>query len=95
MWKVIEFILLAGVVLLSITEFFYPIIMNKPLFGSFRKFKSKNLSEQELGTKLHKTKEKVEGIKEEIKEVQEEVSQKLKSVEQLKEESDQLFNPEK
>lgn len=37
MWFVLEWVVLAAIVLLSITEFFWPLITGKPLFGSFRK----------------------------------------------------------
>ena len=40
MWKIIEIILIIAIILVFITEFFVPIIMGKPLFGSFRKSKT-------------------------------------------------------
>lgn len=91
MWKIIEFIALAAIVLILITEFFYPILSGKPLFGSFRKSKtsSPKISETEsLNEKINTAKEKVE----EIKTVQNEVNTNFKTAEQLKDESDKLLN---
>lgn len=34
---ILQLVVLAGIVLLAITEFFWPLIAGKPLFGSFRK----------------------------------------------------------
>ena len=42
MWKIIELIVIIAIILVFITEFFVPIIMGKPLFGSFRKSKKAN-----------------------------------------------------
>ena len=85
MWILIEFVVLAAVVLISITEFFYPLLVGKPLFNSFRKKveqKSSNLEDE-----LSKAKEKIA----EVKNIQAEVDKKFKSAEQLKQESDNLF----
>jgi len=91
MWVVLEFIFLAFIVLLSVTEFFYPLITGKPLFGSFRK--SAAVVEQErdnasLESKVFKAKEKIN----EVKDIQNEVNQHFKSAEQLKAEADNLLN---
>ena len=37
MWVIIELVFILAIILVSITEFFYPILAGKPLFGSFRK----------------------------------------------------------
>ena len=87
MWAVLELIVIAGIVLISITEFFIPILTDKPLFGSFRKTKSEKKSESPLDEKIAKAKEKVG----EVKSVQNEVESHLKTAEQLKEESDNLL----
>ncbi|MBL7891424.1 MAG: hypothetical protein JNL63_02240 [Bacteroidia bacterium] len=94
MWTLLEIIILTAIVLISITEFFVPLIMNKPLFGSFRKSRTseaKNVPDGSLDEKITKTKEKVEEVKEVVKEVQSEVAQNFKTAEQLKEESDNLL----
>jgi len=92
MWAIIEFVLLAGIVLLSITEFFYPLLTGKPLFQSFRKRaetpQPEPQQEPSLEDKLSEAKEKIK----EVKSVQDEVNKKFKSAEELKEESDNLFN---
>ena len=93
-WTIVEICIVAAIVLISITEFFIPILFNKPLFGSFRKLKQaepKKTEEGSLPEKISKTKEKVEDIKEEVKEVQEEADENFKTAEQLKEESDKLL----
>ncbi len=90
MWVILEFIVLAFIVLLSITEFFYPLIVGKPLFGSFRKkvdVEQKPV-DSSLESKVSMAKEKVR----EVKDIQEEVNKHFKSAEQLKEEADNLLN---
>lgn len=91
MWALIEFVFLAAIVLLSITEFFYPLIARKPLFGSFRKRQEQPVIETDpepLQEKISKAKEKVK----EIKNIQEEVNNNFKSAEKLKEQADDLLN---
>ena len=90
MWVILEFIFLAFIVLLSITEFFYPLIARKPLFGSFRK---KVIAEQKsvdssLESKVLMAKEKIK----DVKDIQDEVNKHFKSAEQLKEDADNLLN---
>lgn len=102
MWKIIELLVLIGIVLIFITEFFIPILTGKPVFGSFRKSKTVVETDEETTTeetteataketldeKISKAKEKVN----EVKLVQDEIDQHFKTAEQLKEESDNLLN---
>lgn len=89
MWVILEFVVLAFVVLISITEFFYPLIVGKPLFGSFRKkVPVEQKEEATLEAKLSQAKEKIK----EVKDIQAEVNKNFKSAEQLKEEADNLLN---
>ncbi|MGC4022639.1 MAG: hypothetical protein QM734_12170 [Cyclobacteriaceae bacterium] len=90
MWLLVEFVVLAAIVLLSITEFFHPLIVGKPLFPSFRKKQESQSTSigDSLEDELTKAKEKIA----EVKNIQEEVNKKFKSAEQLKNESDNLFN---
>jgi hypothetical protein len=37
MWVVVEFVVLAAIILVAITEFFWPLMAGRPLFGTFRK----------------------------------------------------------
>jgi ribosomal protein L3 len=94
MWVILEYTLLAFLVLLSITEFFYPLTAGKPLFGTFRKKvkqEQKPIKPSSLETKLAQAKEKIK----EIKTVQDEVNQHFKTAEQLKEDADNLLNNSK
>ncbi len=95
MWRLLEIIAAAAIVLIAITEFFYPLIAGKPIFGSFRKTKNNTTTSStvdgSLNEKINKAKEKVE----EIKNVQNEVDKNFKTAEQLKEESDNLLNKNK
>ncbi|MEO7991596.1 MAG: hypothetical protein ABI663_18735 [Chryseolinea sp.] len=92
MWMILEFIVLAFIVLMSITEFFYPLMVGKPLFPSFRKeemvAEQKTDDDASLASKVSQAKEKVR----EVKDIQNEVDQHFKSAEQLKEEADNLLN---
>ncbi len=89
MWALIEFVFLAAIVLLSITEFFYPLMTRKPLFGSFRKRPETPVAAPEpLQEKVSRAKEKAK----EIKDIQEEINSNFKTAEKLKEEADDLLN---
>jgi len=90
MWVVLEFIFLAFIVLLSITEFFYPLLTGKPLFGSFRKqvVEEQKQNDASLESKVSKAKDKIN----EVKDIQNEVNQHYQSAERLKGEADNLFN---
>ncbi len=89
MWALLELVFLAAVVLLSITEFFYPLLVGKPLFGSFRKKQETPVTAPEsLQEKISRAKEKVK----EVKDIQQEVNSSFKSAEKLKEEADDLLN---
>ncbi len=94
MWALLELIFLIALVLVSITEFFIPLVSGKPMFGSFRKTKpteTKITDESLLDEKISKTREKVEEVKEEVMEVQQQVAENFKTAKQLKKESDNLL----
>ena len=91
MWTILEFILLACLVLMATTEFFYPLISGKPLFGSFRKrqiIAAQKQNETSFEEKISNAKVKIK----EVKDLQKEVNKKFKSAEQLKQEADDLLN---
>ncbi len=91
MWRTIELIVVLAIILVSITEFFLPILLNKPLFGSFRKLNAKEkkqiINKESLDEKIAVAKDKVE----EVKKTQNEITEHFKSAEQLKDESDNLL----
>lgn len=89
MIRLFEYLVLAAVVLLAVTEFFYPILAGKPLFGSFRKSQPKEVPKVDLDDKVQQAKEKVQ----EVKAVQKEVDQHFKDAEKLKDDADDLLNP--
>jgi hypothetical protein len=94
MWTIIELFLALTLSLFAITEFFYPLIMSKPLFGSFRKSSPAKGEEEPQKNKDGSFKEKIYTAKQkvaEVKTVQNEVTEYYKSAEQLKEESDNLL----
>lgn len=98
MWAIVELIVIIAIVMVSVTEFFWPLLTGKPLFGSFRKSKPVDLNtpievktpptESSFDEKIAKAKEKVV----EVKEVQNEVNKHYKTAEQLKDKSDDLLN---
>ncbi len=89
MWTIIELIFLAAILLVSLTEFFIPLLTGKPFFGSFRKAKTTKVikDDRPLNAKIDEAKEKVK----DVKDIQNAVTEHYKSAEQLKEESDNLL----
>lgn len=91
MWKTIELIIVVAIVLVFITEFFYPLFSGKPLFASFRKQPTSTAPQKgqpPLEDKINLAKEKVH----EIKTIQNEVNENYKSAEELKKEADDLLS---
>ncbi len=95
MWAVLEICVLAAIVLIFITEFFIPVLYNKPLFGSFRKVKppeeEKPVAGDSLPEKIEKAKQKVDEVKEVVEDVQEQARKNYNSAEELKNETDNLL----
>ena len=86
MWVVFEFVLLAAVVLLAITEFFYPLLAGKPLFGSFRR-KGRTPKQVSLDEEIANAKR----MAAEVKEVQRRAEEDLRNAEQRKNAADDLM----
>lgn len=86
MWVVLEFVLLAAVVLLAITEFFYPLLAGKPLFGSFRR-KGHTPRQASLDDEIANAKRKAA----EVKDVQRKADEDLQKAEQRKNAADDLL----
>jgi hypothetical protein len=85
MWMILEFVVLAAVALLAITEFFYPLIAGKPLFGSFRKKPAPTSAT--LDDEIEQARRKAE----EVKDVQRKAEEKLRDAAQRKREADDLL----
>ena len=86
MWFVLEMVALAAILLFSITEFFYPLITGKPLFGSFRKKapKATVTLDEEIATARRKV--------DEVKDVQRKADERLRDAEQRKNAADDLLS---
>jgi cell division protein FtsB len=91
MWRVIEYIFLAAIVLLAITEFFYPILAGKKLFGTFRKKQATPKMDTPLVTDIKSKVDEARIKVNEVKEVQNEVTAHFQEVSKLKDESDNLI----
>jgi hypothetical protein len=86
MWIVLEMLVLAGVALLAITEFFYPLLAGKPLFGSFRR-KAATASNVPLDDEIAAARRKAE----EVKDVQRKADEALRKAAQRKDAADDLL----
>ncbi|MEO8589870.1 MAG: hypothetical protein ABI432_10905 [Flavobacteriales bacterium] len=86
MWSVLELVLLAAIILMAITEFFYPLAMGKPLFGSFRKKAPRRTTT--LDDEIVDARRKVD----EVKDVQRKAEERLRDAEQRKNTADDLLN---
>ena len=87
MWIVLEMLVLAGVALLAITEFFYPLLAGKPLFGSFRRKAASPVSNVPLDEEIAAARRKAE----EVKEVQRKADEALRAAAQRKDAADDLL----
>lgn len=87
MWIVLEIVIMAGIALLAITEFFYPLIAGKPLFGSFRKRQSLP-PEPTLDDEIAEARRKAS----EVKEVQRKADQRFREAGERKDQADDLLN---
>jgi hypothetical protein len=86
MWVILEFVLLAAIALLFITEFFYPLLAGKPLFGSFRR-KASTAEATSLDEEIAAAKRKAA----EVKEVQRKADERLRDAANRKSEADDLL----
>jgi hypothetical protein len=86
MWLVLEWVVMIGLVLLAITEVFYPLLAGKPLFGSFRKRKPKAMPD--LDDELRAARRKVD----DVKEVQRKAGEQFRRAEDQKNAADDLLN---
>ncbi len=85
MWIVLEIVVLAAVALLAITEFFYPLLAGKPLFGSFRRKAA--ASTVPLDEEIAAARRKAE----EVKDVQRKADEALRKAAQRKDAADDLL----
>lgn len=86
MWVVLEFVVLAAIVLFAITEFFYPLLAGKPLFGSFRR-KSAQAEPPTLDQSIAEAKRKAW----EVKDVQRRTEEELRAAERRRDAADDLL----
>ena len=86
MWFVLEMVVLAAVVLLAITEFFYPLMAGKPLFGSFRRKRPPGT--MTLDDEIAASRRKVD----EVKDVQRRADERLRDAEERKNAADDLLS---
>ncbi len=87
MWIVLEMLVLAGVALFAITEFFYPLLVGKPLFGSFRRKAVSPASNVPLDEEIEAARRKAE----EVKDVQRKADEALREAAQRKDAADDLL----
>lgn len=90
MWTILEILFTLAIILVFITEFLWPVLTGKPIFGSFRRSKKKAQNRKDnisLEEKVSIAKAKAE----EIKTLQNEINENLKTAEQLKGEADDLL----
>ncbi|HRH38228.1 MAG TPA: hypothetical protein PK760_07780 [Flavobacteriales bacterium] len=82
----LEIVAASALVLFAITEFFYPLLAGKPLFGSFRKKPVKTTTT--LDDELAEARRKVD----EVKEVQRKADEALRRAEAKKNAADDLMH---
>lgn len=87
MWIVLEMLVLAGVALLAITEFFYPLLAGKPLFGSFRRKVVSRNPDVPLDEEIESARRKAE----EVRAVQRRADEALREAAQRKDAADDLL----
>lgn len=92
-WRLIEILFIAAIVLIAFTEFFIPILYNKPLFGSFRKkaFDAPKPEEKPLKEKISEAEDLVDETKAVVDSVKKEAEKQLKNAEELKDKTDNLL----
>lgn len=85
MWFILEIVAIAAVALLAITEFFYPLLAGKPLFGSFRRKSPPQPST--LDDEIAQARRKAA----EVKDVQRKAEDQLRDAEERKNTADDLL----
>lgn len=85
MWMILQVVVLAGIVLLAITEFFWPLIAGRPIFGSFRKKDDK--ASASLDDEIADARRKAS----EVKDIQRKAEDDLRKAWDRKDEADDLL----
>ena len=87
MWYMFEIVVLAAIALLFITEFFYPLLTGKPMFGSFRR-KGGAASPASFDEEILEARRKAA----DVRDVQRKAEEDLRAAEQRKSAADELLN---
>lgn len=95
MWRIIQELLPAVLIILFITQIVIPILFNGTMFWLFKSEKKKNNTSKAdpstLVDEINATKAYVDDAKAKVSEVKEKVEGNLKSAEDLKKEADKLI----
>lgn len=91
MWKIIQELIPALLVILLITQWVIPIVFNLQTWWLFKPSKKKEVSSSPLDVQIKETKEVVDKAKNKVEDIRTKVDENLKSAEDLKKDADNLI----
>jgi hypothetical protein len=93
MWKILQELIPAVLIILMITQYVIPVVFNFQTWWLFRpsKKKVKETNSSPLDVQIKETKEEVDRTKNKVEDIRAKVGENLKSAEDLKKDADKLI----
>ena len=91
MWKILQELIPAVLVILLLTQYVIPVIFNLQTWWLFKSSKKKEVNSSPLDVQIKETKEIVDSTKNKVEDIRTKVDENLKSAEDLKKDADKLL----
>ena len=91
MWKIVQELIPAVLVILLLTQYVIPVIFNLQTWWLFKSSKKKEVNSSPLDVQIKETKEIVDSTKNKVEDIRTKVDENLKSAEDLKKDADKLL----
>ncbi len=91
MWKVIQELLPATLIIIFVSQYALPVLFDKPTWWLFKRNKKTTKDSSQLEVELNETKNSVNELKNKASSLKEDLEKNLKNAEDLKKEGDNLI----
>ena len=91
MWKIVQELIPAVLVILLLTQYVIPVLFNLQTWWLFKSSKKKEVNSSPLDVQIKETKEIVDSTKNKVEDIRTKVDENLKTAEDLKKDADKLL----
>ena len=91
MWKIVQELIPAVLVILLLTQYVIPVLFNLQTWWLFKTSKKKEVNSSPLDVQIKETKEIVDSTKNKVEDIRTKVDENLKTAEDLKKDADKLL----